>query len=136
MLLIWQSFFQAEGILIGDNLSLCELMGFMREFYKKFGIEKIKFKPTFNPYTEPSMEIHYFDEKLNKWYSIGNSGIFRAECLKQYGLENKTIYGWGLGTARVAMLLAQKNSLKEITGHTCDINWLKTRKHMTRKIIR
>ena len=129
-------FFQCEGIVIGDDLTLTQLMGVLRDFYRKFGIEKLKFKPTFNPYTEPSMEIHYFDEKLKKWYSIGNSGIFRPECLKAFGLENKTIYGWGLGASRVATLLCEKSSMRDITGNTCDFNYLKSRKVMNRNFIR
>ena len=129
-------FFQAEGIVIGDNLSLRGLMGIFTEFYKKLGVKKLKFKPTFNPYTEPSMEIHYYDDKLKKWYSIGNSGIFRAENLKAFGIENKTVYGWGLGASRVATLLCGKSSMREITGNTCDFDYLKKRKVMNRNIIR
>jgi phenylalanyl-tRNA synthetase alpha chain len=127
-------FFQAEGFIIGDNLSLADLMGFVKEFYSKFGLDEIKFKPTFNPYTEPSMEAHYYDKKLNKWYALINSGIFRPETLKPLGLENKTIIAWGIGASRVATLLTGAKSMRDITGHTCDFEWLRTRKVMTRKI--
>jgi len=129
-------FFQAEGILIADDLSLAGLIGFMKEFYAKFGLHQLKFKPTFNPYTEPSMEIHYFDEKMDKWYSIGNSGIFRPETLKPFGLEGKRIYGFGLGASRIATLLTQKNNMREITGGTCDLQWIKEHKYLDRKILR
>ncbi|MFP4401721.1 MAG: phenylalanine--tRNA ligase subunit alpha [Candidatus Nanoarchaeia archaeon] len=129
-------FFQAEGILIADDLSLAGLIGFMKEFYAKLGLHQLKFKPTFNPYTEPSMEIHYFDSQMNKWYSIGNSGIFRPETLKSFGLENKRIYGFGLGASRVATLLTGKNNMREITGATCDLEWIKTHKTLRRNILR
>jgi len=131
-------FFQGEGFIIGDDLSLADLMGFIREYYGKLGIDadKIKFKPTFNPYTEPSMEAHYFDEKMNKWYALINSGIFRAETLSAFGLENKRVIAWGMGASRVATLLANKASMREITGVTCDFDWLKNRPMMTRKIVR
>ena len=128
-------FFQAEGFIIGDDLSLADLMGFIKEFYLKLGIDKIKFKPTFNPYTEPSMEAHYYDEKLNKWYALINSGIFRPETLKPLGI-NKTIIAWGMGASRVATLLTNAKSMKEITGYTCDFNWLKTRPQMQNSILR
>lgn len=40
-------------------------MGVINEFFKKLGIEKLRFKPAYNPYTEPSMEIFsYHDGKL------------------------------------------------------------------------
>ena len=129
-------FFQAEGILIADDLSLAGLIGFMKEFYAKFGLLQLKFKPTFNPYTEPSMEIHYFDEKMDKWYSIGNSGIFRPETLKAFGLEGKRIYGFGLGASRIATLLTQKTNMREITGATCDLQWIKEHPMLNRKILR
>lgn len=50
-------FHQVEGFIIDRNLGLNHLIGVLREFYKKIGIEKIWLKPTYNPYTEPSMEI-------------------------------------------------------------------------------
>lgn len=129
-------FYQAEGFIIGDDLSLANLMGFVKEYYSKLGIDKIKFKPTFNPYTEPSMEAHYYDQKMGKWYALINSGIFRPETLKPLGLESKRIIAWGMGASRVATLLANKSSMREITGYTCDFDWLKNRPIMTRNIIR
>ena len=50
-------FHQVEGFVIDRNLGLNHLIGILSEFYKKIGIDKIWFKPTYNPYTEPSMEI-------------------------------------------------------------------------------
>ncbi len=129
-------FFQGEGFIVGDDLSLADLMGFIKEYYAKFGIDKIRFKPTFNPYTEPSMEAHYYDPKLQKWYALINSGIFRPETLKPFGLESKKVIAWGMGASRVAALLSQKDSMRDITGATCDFEWMKTRPMMKREIVR
>ncbi len=126
-------FFQAEGFIIGDGLSLADLMGFVKEYYSKLGIDKIMFKPTYNPYTEPSMEAHYYDKKLDKWYALINSGIFRPETLEPFGIH-KTILAWGMGASRMATLLTGKTSMREITGPTCDFGWLKTRPNLTRSI--
>ncbi len=128
-------FYQAEGFIVGDNLSLADLMGFVKEYYAKLGVTKIRFKPTFNPYTEPSMEAHYYDEKMKKWYALINSGIFRQETLKPLGI-NKTIIAWGMGASRLAALLAKRDSMRDITGATCDFKWLKEREMMTRNIVR
>lgn len=128
-------FYQAEGFIIGDNLSLADLMGFIKEYYEKLGIKKIRFKPTYNPYTEPSMEAHYYDPKMKKWYALINSGIFRKETLEPLGI-NKTIIAWGIGASRIATLLTGKSSMKEITGATCDLNWLKDRENLKRNIVR
>ena len=127
-------FFQGEGCIIGDNLSLSDLMGFITDYCKNLGLEKLKFKPTFNPYTEPSMEAHYYDENLKKWYSIINSGIFREETLKPFGLSGKTILAWGFGASRMASLLTKVQSMRELTGTTCDFKWIKERENIRRKI--
>ena len=50
-------FHQIEGVVADYNLTLGDLIGIINEFFKKLGIEKLRFKPAYNPYTEPSMEI-------------------------------------------------------------------------------
>ena len=116
-------FLQAEGFVIGDNLTLTDLMGFIKEFYARLGIHKIRFKPTYNPYTEPSLEAHYYDEQKCKWYALINSGIFRPESLYPYGIK-KTVIAWGMGASRVASLLNKKNNLRELVGPTVDFDWI------------
>ncbi len=125
-------FGQAEGFIMGDNLNLADLMGFVKEFYAKLGITKIKFKPTFNPYTEPSMEAHYYNEKLGKWYALINSGIFRPEALAPYGIT-KSVIAWGMGSSRIAALLTGKTKLRDIFGPEVDFDWI--RKHQRVKTL-
>lgn len=120
-------FLQAEGFVIGDNLTLADLMGFIKEFYSRLGIHKIRFKPTYNPYTEPSLEAHYYDEEKGKWYALINSGIFRPESLYPYGIK-KSVIAWGMGASRVAALLNNKNNLRELVGPTVDFEWISTHK--------
>lgn len=55
-------FHQIEGVVADRGLTLGDLMGIINEFFKKLGIEKICFKPAYNPYTEPSMEIFSYHE--------------------------------------------------------------------------
>ncbi len=127
-------FYQGEGFIIGDDLSLADLMGFIKVYLSKLGFENITFKPTFNPYTEPSMEAHYYDPEIGKSYALINSGIFRSETLKPLGLQDKTIIAWGFGASRLAAKLANKESMRDITGATCDLEWLKSREQMQRTI--
>lgn len=122
-------FGQAEGFIMGDNLSLADLMGFVKEFYAKLGITKIKFKPTFNPYTEPSMEAHYYDEKMGGWFALINSGIFRPEALAPYGIT-KSVIAWGMGSSRMAAILTGKKKLRELFGPECDLDWIRTHKRI------
>ena len=118
-------FGQAEGFIMGDDLTLADLMGFVKEFYAKLGITKIRFKPTFNPYTEPSMEAHYYNEQLGKWYALINSGIFRPEALAPYGIT-KSVIAWGMGSSRIAALLTGKSKLKDLFGPEVDLDWVRT----------
>ena len=51
-------FNQIEGVVTGKQITLRDLMGIQTEFYKKIGIKKIKFWPTYFPYTEPSLTVN------------------------------------------------------------------------------
>ncbi|XP_069942001.1 phenylalanine--tRNA ligase alpha subunit isoform X2 [Cherax quadricarinatus] len=50
-------FNQIEGVVADYSLSIKNLMGLIKGFFEKIGITKLRFKPAYNPYTEPSMEI-------------------------------------------------------------------------------
>lgn len=94
-------FHQVEGVIADYDLTLGDLIGTLYEFFNKLGITKLEFKPAYNPYTEPSMEIFCFHEGLGKWIEIGNSGIFRPEMLLPMGLpENVNVIAWGLSLER------------------------------------
>mgnify|MGYP003310418965 FL=1 len=69
-------FNQIEGIVVGNNTTLRDLMGIQKEFYKQLGLTKIKFWPTFFPYTEPSLQTMVYNEKLGKWVELFGMGIF------------------------------------------------------------
>lgn len=94
-------FHQVEGVVADYNLTLGDLIGTLYEFFKKLDITQLRFKPAYNPYTEPSMEIFCFHNGLNKWIEIGNSGMFRPEMLLPMGLpENVNVIAWGLSLER------------------------------------
>jgi phenylalanyl-tRNA synthetase alpha chain len=98
-------FHQVEGVIADFGLTLGGLIGFMEVFFKKMGIVNLRFKPAYNPYTEPSLEIFSWHEGLGKWVEIGNSGMFRPEMLLPMGLpENLRVYGWGLSLERPTMI--------------------------------
>jgi phenylalanyl-tRNA synthetase alpha chain len=50
-------FHQIEGLVCDRGLTLGHLIGTLRTFFDRLGLQKLRFKPAFNPYTEPSMEI-------------------------------------------------------------------------------
>lgn len=47
----------------------------MQEFFEKTGNKKLRFKPAYNPYTEPSMEVFSWHEGLGKWIEIANVSV-------------------------------------------------------------
>ncbi|PIN82821.1 phenylalanine--tRNA ligase subunit alpha, partial [Candidatus Micrarchaeota archaeon CG11_big_fil_rev_8_21_14_0_20_47_5] len=67
-------FFQVEGIVMWEDATFSHLMGFLTEFYKKMGFEKIRFVPSFFPYTEPSLEVHVWHEPKKCWMELGGAG--------------------------------------------------------------
>lgn len=119
-------FHQVEGLIAGYNLGLCDLMGFLKAFYEKLGLKNIKFKPAFNPYTEPSMEIFGYHEGLKRWIEIGNSGIFRPEMLRPMGFgDDVSVVAWGLSLERPAMIKYGLNNIRDLVGHKVDINFIR-----------
>ena len=84
-------FNQIEGIVVGKDANLRNLMGIQREFYKRIGITKIKFWPTFFPYTEPSLHTMVYNEKLGKWIELFGMGIFRPEVTKPLGITKPVL---------------------------------------------
>ncbi|CAL8120336.1 unnamed protein product [Orchesella dallaii] len=89
-------FHQVEGVVADYNLNLGNLIAIMKEFFSRLGISKLRFKPAYNPYTEPSMEVFSYHEGLKKWVEVGNSGMFRPEMLLPMGIP-KDVRGYCLG---------------------------------------
>lgn len=117
-------FTQIEGIVIDENVTLCDLIGLLSEFYKKMGFEKIITRPGFFPYTEPSMEISVYYDKLREWLEMGGSGIFRPEVTYPWGIENPTrVLAWGLGLERLAMLKFEREDIRDL--YINPIKWLR-----------
>lgn len=104
-------------------------MGVISEFYKKIGIKKLKYKPAFNPYTEPSLEIFGYHPELKRWVEIGNSGVFRPEMLRPMGLpEDVNVIAWGLSLERPTMIQYKLNNIRDLFGHKVSITSTKNNK--------
>ena len=116
-------FNQIEGIVVGNNTTLRDLMGIQKEFYKQLGLTKIKFWPTFFPYTEPSLQTMVYNEKLGKWVELFGMGIFRSEVTRPLGIT-KPVLAWGGGIERIAMLKYDLDDVREFYNN--NLNWLRT----------
>lgn len=126
-------FHQVDGLIMGEGLTLRHLMGIVKEFYAKFGFTKIRFKPTYNPYTEPSMESAAYHPKLERWVEIVNSGMFRPETLKPLGIDVPVI-SWSFGIERLAMFLHEKELIKDIAGPDVSLDFIRNYPGVTHSI--
>lgn len=118
-------FHQVEGVLADYNITLGDLIKFMEEFFAKMGVTGLRFKPTYNPYTEPSMEIFSWHEGLGKWVEIGNSGMFRPEMLESMGLpRDLRVLGWGLSLERPTMIKYKVQNIRELLGHKVSLDFI------------
>ena len=122
-------FHQVEGVVADRNIGLSHLIGMFKAFFAKIGITKLKFKPAYNPYTEPSLEIFGYHPMLKKFVEIGNSGVFRPEMLRPMGLpEDVNVLGWGLSLERPTMIYYGIDNIRELFGHKADMTKTKVNK--------
>lgn len=115
-------FNQLEGVVTGKDVTLRDLMGLVKDFYSKLGLRKIKFWPTFFPYTEPSLQCMIYNEELSKWIEMGGMGILRPEVTHPLNIENPVL-AWGLGIERIAMLRLGLHDARIL--YQNNLNWLR-----------
>ncbi|BEI90339.1 uncharacterized protein CcaverHIS019_0304090 [Cutaneotrichosporon cavernicola] len=120
-------FHQVEGVVADYDITLGHLIGFMKEFFAKTGNHKLRFKPAYNPYTEPSMEVFSWHEGLGKWIEIANSGVFRPEMLEPMGLpKGVRVLGWGMSLERPTMIKYKISDIRTLVGHKTDLLGVKS----------
>jgi len=117
-------FFQIEGWVMAEELSVRDLMGTFEEFYRQFGITDIEFKPHYNPYTEPSFELFGRHPETDELIEIGNSGMFRDEVLRPLGVDCD-VMAWGLALERLLMLMYGFDDIRDVHGTLCDLDLLR-----------
>jgi phenylalanyl-tRNA synthetase alpha chain len=108
-------FHQVDGIIIDEEANLASLMGALQEFYSKMGFGRVKFKPAFYPYTEPSVDVVVYMESRGKWLEMGGAGIFRPEVTLPLGCKFPVL-AWGLGIERLAMLRFGLSDIRDLYG--------------------
>ncbi|MBQ9495598.1 MAG: phenylalanine--tRNA ligase subunit alpha [Treponema sp.] len=118
-------FYQTEGIVLGDNVNLKTLLGFLKMFATEIaGATDVKYVPGYFPFTEPSIEVHIKHPVLG-WFELGGSGIFRPEVTKAMGVE-APVLAWGIGIDRMALMALGLNDLRELFSE--DIEQVRLRK--------
>ncbi len=119
-------FYQTEGIVVDENVNFSHLLGYLKEFYKKMGFEKIRFRPSYFAYTEPSVEIEVFHPERKIWIELGGAGIFRPEVTAPLLGKPIPVLAWGQGFDRIIMDYYKIKDLREL--YSNDLNKLRSMK--------
>lgn len=119
-------FNQLEGIVIGKSVNFNQLLGLLRMFAEKIAnTDKIKFLPSYFPFTEPSVEGYLYHEKLGKWIEFGGAGVFRPEVTEPLGVK-EPVLAWGLGVDRLYMIRENIHDIRQL--FSTDLEWLRNAK--------
>eukprot|EP00127_Corallochytrium_limacisporum_P003650 Clim_evm38s151 gene=Clim_evmTU38s151 len=116
-------FHQIEGVVADYGITLAHLIGVLQKFYERLGLGQLRFKPAYNPYTEPSMEIFAYHPGLKKWVEVGNSGVFRPEMVEPMGIPKEvSVLGWGLSLERPTMIKYGISNIRELMGYKVNLD--------------
>ena len=129
-------FHQVEGLCIDKNISFADLKQTLEYFTKMlFGKSKIRLRPSYFPFTEPSAEVDVYwglenevDYKMTKgtgWLEIMGCGMVDPNVLENCGIDPKEYsgYAFGLGIDRIALLLHQIDDIRLLSEN--DIRFIK-----------
>lgn len=99
-------FHQVEGLMVDEQVNFAQLKGLLRGFLEHFFDRelKIRFRPSYFPFTEPSAEVDIMGE--NGWLEVLGCGMVHPKVLENVGIDSKKYTGlaFGMGVERLAML--------------------------------
>ena len=107
-------FNQTEGIVADRNVNFRHLLGYLKQFFEKMGFRKIRIRPSYFPYTEPSVEIEVWHPEKKVWLELGGAGIFRPEVTIPLFGEYIPVLAWGPGFDRALMDYYEIKDLREL----------------------
>ncbi len=116
-------FNQTEGIVVDENANFRHLLGYLQKFAKKMGFEKVRFRPHYFPYTEPSLEGDVWNEDRKEWVEVFAAGVFRPEVTAPLLGKPIPVLAWGPGFDRMIMNIFQIKDLREM--YKNDLNQLR-----------
>jgi len=120
-------FHHMDGIMVGKGLNVRHLMGFLKEFYRKLGMNDVKLWPTYFPYTEPSLEVVGYSKATKSWIELSGSGVFRPEVTVPLGVR-VPVLAWGPGVERLMLMRYGLDDMRDLYGE--DLSWLRSRREL------
>ena len=101
-------FHQVEGLVVDKDISLANLKWTLEQFFHEFfgPDSKIRMRPSYFPFTEPSVEIDVWFPAQNKWLEVMGAGLVHPQVIKNFGLDPDEWSGFafGGGLERLAIL--------------------------------
>jgi phenylalanyl-tRNA synthetase alpha chain len=107
-------FIQTEGIVVDEDANFRQLLGYLKQFYMKMGYDKIRVRPAYFAYTEPSLEIDVWHKGKKKWLELGGAGMFRPEVTIPMFGKHVPVLAWGQGVDRIIMDFFKIDDLREM----------------------
>jgi len=114
-------FHQVEGIIFGPGVNFTNLLGMLSLFYEKLGFDKVRFRPFYFPYTEPSLEIEAYYAPRDEWVEMGGAGIFRPQVSETLA-GVYPVLAFGLALERLLLFLTKDEDIR--VPYENDIDWL------------
>jgi len=109
-------FHQVEGIYVAENVNFTHLKDLIYKIiYSLFGKDiKIRFRPSYFPFTEPSAEVDILSDN-NKWLEVLGCGLVNPTVLDNCKIDSSRFSGlaFGIGVERIAMLKYGINDIRE-----------------------
>ncbi len=101
-------FFQLEGLCVDTDITLSDMKGFLNELLTAlFGTDiDVRYRPSFFPFTEPSLEVDMKRKGSSEWIEILGCGMVHPLVLARIGIDTNMYQGFafGIGIDRVAIL--------------------------------
>ena len=109
-------FHQVEGLYVDKDVSFGQLKGCLEYFVKQmFGPHrKMRWRPSFFPFTEPSAEVDIWDKERHQWMEILGCGMVDPAVFDNVGYDSTVWngYAFGMGIERIAMLKYNINDIR------------------------
>lgn len=111
-------FYQNEGLVVGEDVSLAHLKGTLDRFFKEYLGEnsKVRFRPSFFPFTEPSVEVDVWYEapgKEGRWLEVMGAGMVHPQVLENVGIDSTKYQGFAFGGG-IERLIMVKHGVTDV----------------------
>ncbi|MEM2866242.1 MAG: phenylalanine--tRNA ligase subunit alpha [Candidatus Hadarchaeales archaeon] len=106
-------FYQCEGIVMDEGLTFRDMLGYLKLILTTLGFEKVRFRPGYFPFTEPSVEAEVYHPKRGEWVEVLGAGMFRPELLRPLGVKHPVL-AWGIGLSRLVMMRLGLEDIRDL----------------------